>query len=58
MKTAFKDMKAALYRILLMAGESADNSAAASEIMAVCDARGISTHGSHMCRLVYDRGEE
>ncbi len=58
MKISYDDMKAALDRILEAAGESAENSAAASEIMVLCDARGISTHGSHMCRLVYDRAKE
>ena len=36
-------------------GETAEQAELAAEIMSLCDARGISTHGSHMLNLIYAR---
>lgn len=41
--------------ILTATGESDENARTAAELMLRCDARGISTHGSHMLNLVYAR---
>ncbi len=41
--------------ILEGTGETAEQAQTAADFMARCDARGISTHGSHMLNLIYAR---
>ena len=50
-----QQMHACTQAILEQVGETAEQAGMAADLFVSCDARGISTHGSHMLNLIYER---
>ena len=55
MVVSVQQLQMSMQAILERTGETAEQARMASDLMARCDARGISTHGSHMFNLIYAR---
>lgn len=55
MRIAYEKYQDIVQTMLEHMGEDSTNAKIAAGIIAVCDARGISTHGSHMLTLIYAR---
>lgn len=55
MKVSADELKQRIYDLLLSVGETKENADIASYYMMLCDARGVTTHGSHMMNPICDR---
>ncbi|MBQ3098708.1 MAG: Ldh family oxidoreductase [Kiritimatiellae bacterium] len=58
MLVSMEQLRTCTAAILRGCGETPEQAACAAELMTQCDARGISTHGSHMLNLIYARREK
>ena len=55
MKVSADTLHRCVQEILEKTGETKEQARIAADIIVKCDARGISTHGSHMLNLIYLR---
>lgn len=55
MVVSVQQLRMCMQAILEGTGETAEQARMAADLIARCDARGISTHGSHMFNLIYAR---
>lgn len=55
MKIPFDSLWECAYDLLIAAGETPENAKIITEMMVLCDARGISTHGTYLLSPIYDR---
>ncbi len=57
MKIVRESLQSSLKALLTAVGESEENAETASKYMTMCDARGVTTHGSYMINPIIDRRE-
>ncbi len=55
MKIIFESLRECARDLLVAAGESPENAKTTADLMALCDAKGVSTHGTYLLSPIYDR---